>query len=158
MADDPPELAPGERVGRYRIVEELFTGGSFKAYLAEDTVLNRRAVIKIYVSMILPYHAFKTVSDGIGKVNPNERYVIAGTRFPIEALRLDSVDVDWFDTYDAAGNVRTLFVTDFVFSATPGGWFQHTLVRRDGEWDVDTVSEYQTWRTGLKFPWQTSLF
>lgn len=46
LADDPPQLAPGQRIAHYEIVELIGRGGMGEVYLAKDEILNRPIALK----------------------------------------------------------------------------------------------------------------
>lgn len=117
----------------------------------------RRPVIRAYVSHVLFYNPFKQVGKAIGKVNPEgSRFVLGGYLLEPRALRLDSVDTDWIEIYDAAGNVRHGFITDYVFTIAPQGWYEQVLTKESGKWDVDTVAQFDDWGKNVSFPFQSS--
>ncbi|MEO8436498.1 MAG: protein kinase, partial [Pyrinomonadaceae bacterium] len=46
LADDQPQLAPGQRIAHYEIVELIGRGGMGEVYLAKDEILNRPIALK----------------------------------------------------------------------------------------------------------------
>ena len=46
VAEDPPRLAPGQRLAHYAIVELIGRGGMGEVYLAKDEILNRSIALK----------------------------------------------------------------------------------------------------------------
>ncbi|MGI8836909.1 MAG: protein kinase domain-containing protein [Pyrinomonadaceae bacterium] len=47
LADDQPQLAPGQHIGHYEIVSLIDRGGMGEVYLAKDQRLNRRMALKL---------------------------------------------------------------------------------------------------------------
>src|SRR5262245_14521547 len=47
LADDQPQLSPGERIGHYEIINLIGRGGMGEVYLARDDRLNRRIALKL---------------------------------------------------------------------------------------------------------------
>ena len=123
----------------------------------------RRPVIKIYVSDIyLNTHPFGRVANALGKVNPTGPFMIGNYPFPIGAIRFDSVDVDWLEVFNQDGSTSTAFITDYVFSATTGGWFHHQIQKDPTGWTVTgdfarvrpNPPEFEKWDTSITFPWE----
>jgi serine/threonine protein kinase len=74
--DGEPIVRPGERVGRYQIIDELATGGMGEVYIARDIRLDRKAAIKFlrkeFSRSFDPQHRFEREAKSASALNhPN---------------------------------------------------------------------------------------
>lgn len=86
-------LAPGTKLGRYKVRAKIGAGGMGEVYLAEDTQLNRKVALKVLSSELATktdrMHRFKLEAMSAASLNhPNIAHIYdIGVYSPVLRLR-----------------------------------------------------------------------
>src|SRR5215472_11129300 len=110
----------GQRIGHYRLVRQLGSGGMGEVYLAEDVSINRQVAIKVMRTEVTPYRNANAIKEAT-RLFQREAKAIAILDHP-HILPLYDYGEDSLDKTGSYGNTITYLVMPYRPEGSLAQW------------------------------------